>query len=122
MEQKIELNDLFVRLSHSKFRNSFHLKKADVLYIDKKGLDVIEKHARDFVTNRLSPANPTNDGKQTPYKGHPVFVAQHATATCCRGCLEKWHKIKQHQVLDETQIDYIVAVIMAYIKKEYKAN
>ncbi len=25
-------------------------------------------------------------------KGHPVFVAQHATATCCRECIRKWHK------------------------------
>ncbi len=29
-------------------------------------------------------AEPRNDGKQTPFRGHPVFTAQHATATCCR--------------------------------------
>ena len=60
-------------------------------YLDRKGLDVVLAHAADFIEKRLAPAYPTNDGKQTPMRKHPVFVAQHATATCCRGCLEKWH-------------------------------
>jgi len=47
----------------------------------------IEQHARDFVNECLAPELPKNDGKQTPMKNHPVFIAQHATATCCRKCL-----------------------------------
>lgn len=78
---------LFTRLHHSKFRNSFHLKQSDKDYIQKKGLDTIESHAKDFVEKRLAPAYIANDGKQTPLKGHPVFIAQHATGTCCRQCL-----------------------------------
>ena len=57
--------------------------------LKEKGLDVIREHARDFIAKREVPAMIPNDGKQTPMRGHPVFVAQHATATCCRGCLEK---------------------------------
>ena len=80
-------------LSKSKFRNSFKLKMKDLEYISSKGLETIKSHAYDFVNQRLRPELILNDGKQTPMKGHPVFIAQHATATCCRGCLYKWRKI-----------------------------
>jgi len=110
------VNNLFLRLSKSKFRSRFKLSVKDVEYIKEKGVDTIERHARDFVTSRLAPAEPKNDGKQTPMKGHPVFIAQHATATCCRGCLSKWYKIPQHKQLDKDEIDYIVAVLMKWIE------
>lgn len=84
-----ELKRLFERLDHSKFRSSFHLTKKYKEYCNEKGLDVIEQHARDFISKRIAPAVILNDGKQTPMKNHPVFIAQHATATCCRGCLYK---------------------------------
>ena len=109
---------LLNKLSKSKFRNSFHLKEKDILYIKEKGLPTIEKHAYDFINKRLSNINNINDGKQTPMKGHPVFIAQHATATCCRGCLEKWHHISKKNNLTDDQITYIVKVIMTWIKRE----
>ncbi len=107
--------DLFQRLGRSNFRSKFKLRPSDKLYIDDKGMDTIEFHARDFIAKRLAPAHPTNDGKQTPMKGHPVFVAQHATATCCRGCLEKWHKIKAGVELSSRQQEYVAKVIMIWI-------
>ncbi len=110
---------LFYRLSKSNFRSKFKLSQNDKMYIEEKGLDAIEAHARDFVAKRLAPAHPTNDGKQTPMKGHPVFIAQHATSTCCRGCLEKWHKIAGGKELNQRQQDYVVKVIMTWIKREY---
>ncbi|MFA5292206.1 MAG: DUF4186 domain-containing protein [Phycisphaerae bacterium] len=108
--------ELFERLSKSKFRSRFKLKPADIEYIHKKGLQAIERHARDFITKRLAPAEPKNDGKQTPMKGHPVFIAQHATATCCRKCLFKWHKIEYIKSLSDSEIDYVAAVIMRWIE------
>ena len=83
-------------------------------------MDVIKTHAYDFITKRLAPSIIPNDGKQTPMRGHPVFIAQHATATCCRGCLYKWHKIKPGTELSEEQINYVVTVLMEWIKKEQK--
>ena len=112
-------NDILHKLSKSKFRSSFKLKENDIKYINEKGLDTIKKHAYDFINNRLKPANPKNDGKQTPMKGHPVFVAQHACACCCRGCLEKWHHISKGKELNNKEIDYIVNLIMKWIEKEY---
>lgn len=80
---------LFERIEHSRFRSSFHLKQKDIDYINEKGVDTIREHARDFIAKREAPAVIPNDGKQTPMKGHPVFIAQHATATCCRECHPK---------------------------------
>ena len=107
---------ILISLSKSKFRSSFSLKKTDKKYINDKGLDLIESHAYDFVNKRLAPSIIPNDGKQTPMRGHPVFIAQHATATCCRNCLYKWHKIKPGNLLTDNEIDYIVKVIMSWIK------
>lgn len=116
--------DLFKRIERSKFRNSFQLKEADFQYLREKGYREIEKHAHDFIEKRLAPASPANDGKQTPMKGaphgHPVFLAQHATGTCCRGCLEKWHGIPQNRELTEQEQNYIVRVIMEWITRQYK--
>lgn len=112
------MEDIFCKLSKSKFRSSFHLSKKDKEYVTNKGLDKIREHAYDFVKKRLAPSQILNDGKQTPMRGHPVFIAQHATATCCRGCLYKWHKIKAGTNLSCEQIEYVVNVIMKWIIKE----
>ncbi len=111
-------DEILEKLSHSKFRSSFKLKEKDKLYIDKKGLETIKSHAKDFISKRLAPAFIKNDGKQTPTKGHPVFVAQHATATCCRKCLNKWHHFPQGTELTTSQQDYIVDLILEWLKRQ----
>lgn len=105
-------------LSKSKFRNSFHLKNKDIEYINKIGMDKIKEHAYDFINKRLAPSYIPNDGKQTPMRGHPVFVAEHACACCCRNCLYKWHHINKNKELTKEEIDYIVTLLMTWIEKE----
>ena len=112
--------NLWRRLSQSKFRSSFLLKSNDRYYVSDKGMDTIHSHARDFVQKLLVPAHPPNDGKQTPMRGHPVFVAQHATATCCRGCLEKWHHIPRGREMTEREQEYVVNIIMEWIDRQMK--
>ena len=114
----MEIEDILYKLSKSKFRSSFHLKQKDLVYVNNKGISVIKKHAYDFVEKRLKPSNLKNDGKQTPYKGHPVFIAQHATATCCRGCLNKWYHISKNKNLTDKEVDFIVNLIINWIIKE----
>lgn len=107
-------------LSKSKFRNNFKLRKKELAYIDKNGIDKVKEHAYIFVRKNLAVAYPLHDGAQTPMKNHPVFIAQHATATCCRGCLEKWHHIPKGRTLTENEINYIVALIMEWVNRNYK--
>ena len=113
-----DIEIILSKLSKSKFRNSFKLKNKDIEYINTKGFDTIEKHAYDFIKKRISPSVILNDGKQTPMKGHPVFIAQHACGCCCRGCLERIHHIPKNKELSKSEIDYIVEVIMTWIKRE----
>ena len=111
-------DNLFERLGRSAFRSRFKLGAKERAYLEVKGFSVIEQHARDFITERLGPAAIANDGKQTPMRNHPVFIAQHATGTCCRRCLEKWHGIERGKTLTEEQIDRIVSVIMQWLRRQ----
>ena len=113
-----KIDEILYSLSKSKFRSSFHLKEKDKEYIKQKGIEKIESHAYDFLRKRLAPAYIPNDGKQTPMRGHPVFIAEHATATCCRNCLYKWYHIPKGRELTEEEIVFLVTVIMTWIKKE----
>ena len=97
---------LFERLDNSRFRSSFHLKQKDIDYINEKGLDTIRQHAKDFIAKRED----------------PVFIAQHATATCCRECIRKWHKMQPGKELSQVQQDYLVDVIMTWIQKEIEGQ
>lgn len=114
--------ELFERLGKSGFRSRFHLTQKDADYINRKGMETIRLHARDFVARRESPAEIPNDGRQTPTHGHPVFIAQHATATCCRECIRKWHGIPRGIGLNQAQQDYLVDVIMTWIEKEFRGR
>ena len=120
-EDDNKIEGLFGRLGKSAFRSRFKLGAKEGAYLAEKGFPVIEQHARDFVRERLGPASIRNDGKQTPMRNHPVFIAQHATATCCRKCLQKWHHIEQGKALTEQQIDYIVSIIMHWLRNGHKA-
>lgn len=116
------INNKIEKLSKSKFRSSFHLKQKEIEYINKKGLQEIENQTYEIINKRLKPKIIENDGKQTPMKNHPVFIAQHATATCCRGCLEKWHHINKNKELTEHEIDFIVELITEWIRRNYERN
>lgn len=103
-------------LKKSKFRSKFKLTEKDRQYIQDKGIDTIRQHAFDFIKTSIAPQYPKNDGKQTPMRGHPVFVAQHATATCCRGCIQKWHGLKKGRALSDQEIQFLVELIMGWIR------
>lgn len=115
------ITDKLDALAKSKFRNSFHLRKYMINYIEDKGMDTILNHTYDFVNQKLVILK-ENDGKQTPMKGHPVFIAMHACACCCRGCLEKWHHIPKNKILTNNEKNYIVSLLIEWIRREYKNN
>lgn len=115
---KEELERLFSRLARSDFRSRFRLRAAECSYIERQGLATIRHHAEEFVRTRLAPAFPHNDGHQTPMRGHPVFIAQHATGCCCRGCLAKWHGIPAGRPLSASEQQYVVQMLMAWIERQ----
>jgi hypothetical protein len=109
---------LFERLDRSAFRRKFKLGDTEIAYVRKKGMKAIVEHAREIIAKRLAPAVPANDGKQTPFRGHPVFVAQHATGTCCRSCLEKWHGLPRARVLTPSEQDRVVGIIRTWVERQ----
>jgi hypothetical protein len=116
-----EIKSVLDSLAKSDFRQRQRLGLKDEKYLIEKGLDLVTQHAIDFVTKRLAPAFPDRDGNQTPWRGHPVFVAQHATATCCRSCLMKWHGIEKGRPLNAEETEYVVAVVRRWLEIRFRA-
>lgn len=112
-----EIDKVFERLKKSDFRSRFTLRGKELVYLREKGIDTVMDHARAFVEERLAPADPPNDGKQTPMRNHPVFIAQHATASCCRKCLMKWHGIpaNAHALTDEEK-EYVLSLLRRWME------
>lgn len=113
-----DLDEIFLKLDQSPFRRQFQLRHKEIAYLQSKGLTVVLQHAADFIEKRLAPAQPANDGKQTPMRNHPAFVAQHATATCCRGCLAKWHGIAKGRALAAAEKQYVLAVLERWLRQQ----
>jgi hypothetical protein len=109
-------DELFDALAKSTFRRRFKLSSKELAYARGRGLEGTLEHARNIIRQRLAPAAIANDGKQTPMRNHPVFVAQHATATCCRGCLEKWHRIPKGRELTPAEQAHVVDVIGRWLQ------
>jgi hypothetical protein len=110
-----DLDTLFDKLARSRFRRRFHLRAAEKDHLERRGLDTVMSHGEKLIEERLAPADPLNDGKQTPMRNHPVFIAQHATATCCRGCLEEWHGIRRGHALTTEEKAYILSVLRRWL-------
>lgn len=108
------------RLSHSAFRSRFYLNEKEKEYVRSRGMDVIRQHAEKIIERRLAPAVIPGDGKQTPMRhgSHPVFLAQHATACCCRGCLSKWHHIPPGRALSSSEKDFVLSLICEWIRRQ----
>ena len=109
-------------LARQPFRAKFHLRGRDAATAELRGMEVVRRHAGELLAQRVAPAAPHKDGKQTPYRGHPVFVAQHASATCCRGCLERWHGIPKGRELTPAEQAYAVDVICRWIESDLAAS
>jgi hypothetical protein len=103
------------------FRAKFHLRARERAYVELRGMETVRSHADDLIGKRLAPAQPLNDGKQTPWGGHPVFRAQHATATCCRSCLLRCHEIPRGRELTAGERAYVVDVICRWVEREVAA-
>ena len=118
MPAATDIDQRIDRIGRQRFRQKFHLYARDRATVELRGMDTIRTHAHDLIAKKLAPAEPHKDGKQTPYRGHPVFVAQHATATCCRSCLERNHDIPKGRELTKKERAYVIDVICRWIERE----
>jgi predicted Fe-S protein YdhL (DUF1289 family) len=116
------LDDVFATLVATPFRRKFRLQGRELAYLQTWGLDKVMQHAEKLIGERLSPAEPRNDGRQTPWRNHPVFVAQHATATCCRGCLQKVHGIEKGHALTGDERAHVLAAIRRWLDNALHAE
>ena len=114
----VDYDAVLDRLAGSAFRRRKHLLGTELDHLRAHGLPEVVTHAQRFVEERLGPAIPEGDGRQTPYRGHPAFIAQHATGTCCRSCLEIWHSIPKGRVLSSAEIAYVTGLIAAWLRRE----
>lgn len=113
-----DLDDVFRRLAASSFRRRFRLEGRERAYLQTWGLPHVMKQAADLIRRRVAPEVIPNDGRQTPWRNHPVFVAQHATATCCRGCLEKTHGIAKGHALTDEELQHVLAAIERWLRAQ----
>jgi hypothetical protein len=84
-------------------------------YAIRKGRIELHAAAEKRVRQAIGPAQPAFDGRQTSMSGNPLHYAQHATATCCRKCVEYWHGIPQGNELTEEQIAYCAGLVRKFI-------
>jgi hypothetical protein len=110
-----DLDSVFAALAKSAFRRRFALGVREQRYVRERGMPKVIAQAHTLIAQRLAPQTPYNDGKQTPFRGHPVFIAQHATGTCCRSCLAKWHDIPAGRALDEAERRHVVAALERWL-------
>jgi hypothetical protein len=116
--QIMNTTDPFLQLRKSEFRRSFHMTPAERRMVEEKGFMAMRDFVYDVIDRRLNTPFSEDDGHQTPKMGHPVFVAQHATATCCRKCLFKWHRIPRHRELTEDEKTFLAGLLLRWIKKD----
>jgi hypothetical protein len=119
MQPAASIDDRLDALARQPFRAKFHLRGRERAFVQLRGMTTVRQHAFDLIGKRLAPVAPYKDGKQTPWRGHPVFVAQHATATCCRSCLLKAHEIPKGRELMPDEQGYVVDVICRWVERDF---
>ena len=110
----------FEALKYEMIRHHFwhvDIDQKAVNYARRKGVFGLEIAIRSRLRNSVGIANNPYDGRQTPMEGsgNPIHYAQHATASCCRKCIDYWHGIPQKRALTDDEIEYFGEMAMLYI-------
>ena len=110
----------FKALQHEMIRSHFLHEPIDeraVAHARRKGRVKLREAVRNRLDRYLASAEPVRDGRQTPFSGNAIFYAQHATACCCRTCLEYWHNIPKGRPLTESELKYCEALIELFLQQ-----
>lgn len=93
------------------------IDKTAINHARRKGIAGMHEAIEKRIRHSVAASNPYRDGMQTPRSANAIYYAQHATATCCRKCIEYWHGIPLGQELNDDQIRYFSELIMFYLKE-----
>jgi Domain of unknown function (DUF4186) len=109
----------FEALQHELIRHHHFHKRIDddaIRHARRKGRVKLREAVRARLERYLAPAAPVRDGFQTPFEGNTIYYAQHATACCCRTCLEYWHNIPKGRSLTAREFEYCATLIDLYLE------
>jgi len=110
----------FTALKYERIRHHFWHVEVDqgaVNHARRKGKARFQGAAEKRIRISVCQAEPPFDGRQTPMKGNIIYYAQHATASCCRKCIEEWHGISRSRELTEGEIAYLTELALLYINE-----
>ena len=113
-----KIEEVFSKLNKTGRINDFSLGASEIEYVTSRGIDILRLHATDFIQKRIAPAEPKNDGHQTPAKGHPVFLAQHACGCNDRDSVEKFFGFNKGVLLKDKEVNLIVDVIVSWLEDQ----
>lgn len=111
----------FAALQHELIRHHYFHRPVDEVamrHAQRKGRKALKESVRNRLGKYLAVAEPPRDGRQTPMVGNAIYYAQHATATCCRTCLEYWHDIPKARPLTPEELDYCAGLIDLYLDQK----
>ena len=122
--KKLDVNDIeyiIMSLKKEMFRLYMWQVEIDlhaINYAKRKGWNGLHEAVKKRVTKYIATPNPPYDGRQTKREGsgNPICYAQHATATCCRRCMNYWYGIPTDYKLSDDEIDFFSKLIMRYLK------
>lgn len=117
-DNKQLIDQTLFHLAKTKYRRQYVLSPKLKEYCRQTGMEKLRRKAFEIVREKVSSPYYKGEGRQTPLDGHPIYIAMHATGTCCRTCLEVWHSIVSGRRLTEKDIIYIVDTIMEWIKRQ----
>jgi hypothetical protein len=88
-----------------------------IIHALKKGRIGMREATEKGIRQRIGKAENYREGYQTPWfdKNTSVSYGQHATATCCRRCVEYWHGIPFGRDLTESEVKYLSDLVFHYL-------
>jgi len=95
---------------------SMPITEADLEKAYQRGPAKIEGMINNRMTNVIGIEKPWRNG-YTPYSGDVIYYAQHATATCCRRCMEYWYNIPQGRQLTTQEVSFSSELIKLYLQE-----
>jgi hypothetical protein len=116
-----DIDHTVAALKHERIRHEFwcttSLTPRKVANARKLGRSGVLDSARQRIGKKLQNPGKFADWGQIPFEqgGSIIHFAQHATATCCRRCIEAWYGIDRRQALTEEQIAYFAELILRYV-------